>query len=118
MARIAAAFPNSKPDKMTTQLYYELLKDYDADELKIAVDRCIEQAGRVFPPTVGEIKSAWMWYRETRPNTQKQLTTDQKPAYVPMPQYCIDQLDAFFKAKGHRSKYREFYNHVSEESRK
>ena len=117
MARIEAAFPNSKPDKMTTQLYYEFLKDYDGNEIRIAIDTCIEEPGRVFPPTVGEIKKAWMWYRDTKPNNQKMLEGSQ-PVYVPMPQYCIDELDAFFKAKGHRSKYREFYQHVSEESRK
>ena len=38
MARVAAAFPNSKPDKMTMQIYFELLGDIPADELKYAVD--------------------------------------------------------------------------------
>lgn len=118
MARVAAAFPNSKPDKMTMQIYYELLGDIPAEELKYAVDFCIIQPGRAFPPTVGEIREEWLEYRETRPTHQKMIESDYKPVYVPMLQECIDELDAFFKAKGYRSKYREYYQHVAEESRK
>lgn len=120
MARVAAAFPNSKPDKMTMQIYFELLGDIPSDELKYAVDFCIQQPGRTFPPTIGEIREEWQDYRETRPiNIDRFRKIEaEKPVYVPMPQYCIDELDAFFKAKGIKSKYREYYLHVAEESRK
>jgi hypothetical protein len=118
MARVAAAFPNSKPDKVTMQIYFELLGDIPADELKTAVDICIGEPGRVFPPTIGEIKSAWLEWRETRPSQYKQIESHEQPVYVPMPQYCIDELDAFFKAKGIKSKWRDVYMHVAQESRK
>jgi hypothetical protein len=91
---------------MTTQLYYEFLRDCDPAEIKIAIDTCISMPGRVFPPTIGEIKSAWLEYRETRPSQQKQLTTDYKPNYVPMPRECWEELTAFFEKKGHKTKYR------------
>lgn len=119
MARVAAAFPNSKPDKMTMQIYFELLGDIPADELKIAVDNCISEDGRVFPPTIGELREAWQIYREGRATGHSfKMLDGPKPVYVPMPQECIDELDAFFKARGIKSKYRDFYNHVSEASRK
>ena len=114
MARVAAAFPNSKPDKMTMQIYYELLGDIPPEELKYAVDFCIIQPGRTFPPTVGEIREEWQDYRETRPTQQKMIESDCKPVYVPMPKECIEELDAFFKAKGIKSKYRDFFQHEAE----
>jgi len=107
MARLAAAFPNSKPDKMTTQMYYELLRDIPADELKWVVDSCIASPFRVFPPTIGEIRGEWKQYRENRPIKFKQLEAGKEGPYVPMPQACKDELNAFFKKKGFRTKYRD-----------
>ena len=119
IARLSAAFPNWNLSKYTMQVYFEDLQDIPADELEEAARACRMQDGRSFAPTIGELREAWQIYREQRAtkHSNKQLTGPE-PVYVPMPQYCIDELDAFFKAKGHRSKYREFYQHVSEASRK
>lgn len=105
MARSAAAFPNSKPDKVTMQVYYELLGEIPADELKQAMDNCIKQPGRTFPPTIGELCEAWEIIREHRPSRYKQLTSTD-PVYVPMPPECRARIDAVMKKKGLQSKYR------------
>lgn len=105
MARSAAAFPNSKPDKVTMQVYYELLGEIPADELMQAMDNCIKQPGRVFPPTIGELCEEWEIIREYRPVQYKQLG-GAKPVYVPMPPECRARIDAVMKKKGLQTKYR------------
>jgi len=112
MARSAAAFPNSKPDKVTMQVYFELLGEIPADELKQAMDNCIKQPGRTFPPTIGELCEAWEVIREHRPSRYKQLESNTKPVYVPMPDDCRARIDAVMKKKGLKTKYRAMLGRV------
>ncbi len=100
MARIAAAFPNSKPDKMTMQIYFELLHHVPSDELKKAVDTCISEPGRAFPPTIGEILEEWERIKESRPLIGLPMLSEGPPlVYVPMPDYVRERLGKLVKSK-------------------
>ena len=113
--RLSAAFPNWNVSKYTMQVYFEDLRNIPSDELEEAARACRMQDGRSFAPTIGELRGAWQIYREQRAtkHNHKQLTGP-APVYVPMPQKCIDELDAFFKKKGHKSKYRDVFRAEAE----
>lgn len=86
---------------MTMQIYFELLQDIPADELKRSVDNCIKEPGRAFPPTVGEIREAWEHVKESRPSRQLPELPEgyQSPVYVPMPDYVRERLGKLVKSK-------------------
>lgn len=55
---VSVAFPNWKVTEETYEIYYQLLGDIPAEELKAAVLHCLTEAGRAFAPSVGEIRGA------------------------------------------------------------
>jgi hypothetical protein len=55
---IGETYTNFQPTAKTIEVYYQILKDIDPNELKAAVLHCISQADRKFAPTVGEIRGA------------------------------------------------------------
>ena len=55
---LSAAFPNFNPTESTVEVYYQILSDLPAEELKIATMHCLAEAGRKFAPSVGEIRGA------------------------------------------------------------
>jgi hypothetical protein len=55
---IAAAYPSFNPSKETVEVYYQLLRDLDADEIQVATLYCCAEDGRKFAPSVGEIRGA------------------------------------------------------------
>lgn len=55
---ISAAYPNWQPNPYTTEVYYQTLKDMDAELLKTAALQAIAEPGRKFAPSVGEIRGA------------------------------------------------------------
>lgn len=58
VALIGSAYPNFSATKETVSVYYELLKDLDADLLKTAALQCCAEAGRKFAPSIGELRGA------------------------------------------------------------
>lgn len=57
-ARLSAAYPNWNITQYTNEIYYEDLKDIDAQELFAAAQHCRSEAGRKFAPSVGELRGA------------------------------------------------------------
>lgn len=58
LAVIAVAYPNFAVTEKTTEVYWQILSDIPADELKAATLHCISEAGRKFAPSVGELRGA------------------------------------------------------------
>jgi hypothetical protein len=58
VAVISAAYPNFSPSEMTTEVYYQTLRDIPADLLKAATLQAVSEPGRKFAPSVGEIRGA------------------------------------------------------------
>jgi hypothetical protein len=106
LAKLAAAFPSWKPDELTMQVYFEDLKDIPADELEEAARICRKDGGRAFAPSIGELREAWLEVCEARVFKYPAISSGPPPVYVPMPQACKDELNAFFAKKGIKSKYR------------
>jgi len=52
------AFPNYHPEQATPDVLYQFLQDLPSDNLKAAVFATCAQLGRVFAPSVGEIREA------------------------------------------------------------
>jgi hypothetical protein len=52
------AFPNYHPEQATPDVLYQFLEDLPSDNLKAAVFATCAQNGRVFAPSVGEIREA------------------------------------------------------------
>ena len=55
---ISAAYPNWSPTDLTAEVYYQVLHDLDAEELKAAALQCVSENGRKFAPSVGELRGA------------------------------------------------------------
>jgi hypothetical protein len=58
MGVISAAYPNFTPSEQTVEVYWQILSDIPADELKAATLHCISESGRKFAPSVGELRGA------------------------------------------------------------
>ena len=55
---ISAAYPNFVVTEKTVEVYWQILSDIPADELKVATLHCISESGRKFAPSVGELRGA------------------------------------------------------------
>jgi hypothetical protein len=55
---LQATFPNYHPEQTTPEALFQTLQDLPSDTLKAAVLASSTQAGRAFPPGVGEIRDA------------------------------------------------------------
>lgn len=55
---ISAAYPNFVVTEKTVEVYWQILSDIPADELKAATLHCISESGRKFAPSVGELRGA------------------------------------------------------------
>ena len=53
---ISVAYPNFSPSENTVEVYYQTLKDIDAELLKAATLQAVSEPGRKFAPSVGEIR--------------------------------------------------------------
>lgn len=100
IARLSAAFPNWNVNEYTIQVYCEDLRDIPADELEEAARACRKEPGRAFAPTIGELRAAWMEYRENRPvRALPQLSEGPPPVYVPIPDHVRERLGKLVKSK-------------------
>jgi hypothetical protein len=68
LAKMSAAFPNWKPDNLTTQVYFEDLQDIPFEELDVAANMARTQPGRAFAPSTAEIRGAVMELRASAQN--------------------------------------------------
>lgn len=100
IARLSAAFPNWNVNEYTIQVYCEDLADIPADELEEAASDCRKEPGRAFAPTIGELREAWLDWRERRPPREMpRLSEGPPPEYVPMPEYVRERLGKLTKSK-------------------
>jgi len=53
---MSAAYPTWNPTELTNEVYFQSLHDLDPEELKMATMHCINEPGRKFAPSVGEIR--------------------------------------------------------------
>lgn len=58
LAVINIAYPNFTVTEQTVEVYWQILSDIPADELKAATLHCISESGRKFAPSVGELRGA------------------------------------------------------------
>jgi len=56
VAIISAAYPNYSPTEHTVEIYFQSLQDLDFEILKLATMKSINESGRAFAPSVGEIR--------------------------------------------------------------
>lgn len=68
VAVVSAAYPNFNPSENTVEVYYQTLKDIDADLLKAATLQAVSEPGRKFAPSVGEIRGTVIEIRKTANN--------------------------------------------------
>ena len=100
IARLSAAFPNWNVTQYTIQVYCEDLCDIPADELEQAARQCRMEEGRAFAPTIGELRKAWAYIKESRPTRDlPQLSEGPPPVYVPMPDSVRERLGKLIKSK-------------------
>ncbi len=65
---LSAAYPNFAPSPQTVEVYYRMLNDIDAAELKPAAMHCAAEIGRKFAPSVGELREAVLFLRRAARN--------------------------------------------------
>ena len=55
VAVISAAYPHFEPTEHTVEVYWQSLKHYPSDLLRMATLQSVSEPGRKFAPTIGEI---------------------------------------------------------------